>query len=139
MKNAYKDIKNSHASNMNKAQKISKIKKIVEVGIRDFCEEEVEAMKVSNDRVKVFTDMDLKKSEFEGENWKVQCDNIIAELPNKVHISLYIDALYQWYCPNTGTPVPGGLSFEQETYLLISLAKDRKSTRLNSSHVAISY
>ena len=64
--------------------------------------------------MKVFTDMDLKKSEFEGENWKEQCDKIIAELPNKVHISFDIDALYQWYCLNTGTPVPGGLSLRKQ-------------------------
>lgn len=126
LRNAYEGFEHSHASIMNNALKISQIKKIVQVGIRDFCEEEVDAVKNSKGRVKVFTDMDLKKSEFEGENWKEQCDKIIAELPNKVHISFDIDALYQWYCPNTGTPVPGGLSFEKATYLLISLANSGK-------------
>src|SRR5690606_41986510 len=82
-------------------------------------------VKNSNGRVKVFTDNDLKENYFGGLNWKEQCKEIIDALPNQVVISCDIDSLYQWYCPNTGTPVPGGL--------------DRKSTRLNSSHVKISY
>ena len=36
-------------------------------------------------------------------------------------ISFDIDGLYPWYCPNTGTPVPGGFSFEQAAYLLSKL------------------
>ena len=58
--------------------------------------------------------------------WQQQCLAILNELPQKVHISFDIDALYQWYCPNTGTPVPGGLSFEQATYLLNALAQSGK-------------
>lgn len=126
LRNAYEGFNHSHASIMNNALKIPQIKKIVQVGIRDFCEEEVKTVKNSNDRVKVFTDLDLRKAEFNGESWKVQCEKIISVLPDKVHISLDIDALYQWYCPNTGTPVPGGLSFDQITYLLISLANSKK-------------
>jgi agmatinase len=34
--------------------------------------------------------------------------------------------MYPWYCPNTGTPVPGGFSFEQATYLLNLLAQSGK-------------
>jgi len=47
-------------------------------------------------------------------------------LPQKVTISFDIDALYSWYCPNTGTPVPGGISFEQAAYLLSKLADSGK-------------
>lgn len=34
--------------------------------------------------------------------------------------------MYSWYCPNIGTPVPGGISFEQATYLLSKLANSGK-------------
>lgn len=34
--------------------------------------------------------------------------------------------MYPWYCPNTGTPVPGGFSFEQATYLFSKLAASNK-------------
>src|SRR5690606_6032202 len=116
----------SHASIMYNALNIPQIEKIVQVGIRDFCEQEVEVVKSSNGRVRVFTDMDLKAKEFEGENWKKICQEIIAELPQKVHISFDIDGLYPWYCPHTGTPVPGGLAYEKATYLLSQLVESGK-------------
>ncbi|MBQ8335468.1 MAG: arginase family protein, partial [Tidjanibacter sp.] len=39
-------------------------------------------------------------------------------LPQKVYISFDIDGLAAENCPSTGTPVPGGLSFNQAVYLL---------------------
>ncbi len=121
---AYEGFTYSHASIMYNALKLPQISKIVQVGIRDFCEQEVEvAMK---DRVLVHTDMDLKSETFNGITWEQQCEKIIASLPQKVTISFDIDGMYPWYCPNTGTPVPGGFSFEQATYLLSKLAESDK-------------
>ena len=123
---AYEGFVHSHASIMYNALQIPQISKIVQVGIRDFCEQEVEVVKNQNGRVKVFTDRDLKAQQFEGATWKQQCEEIIRSLPQKVHISFDIDGLYPWYCPNTGTPVPGGFSFEQAAYLLSKLAESGK-------------
>lgn len=123
---AYEGFTYSHASIMYNALQIPQISKIVQVGIRDFCEQEVEVAKSEKSRVKIFTDMDLKAQNFGGKNWKDQCDDIISELPQKVHISFDIDGMYPWYCPNTGTPVPGGFSFEQAAYLLSRLAETGK-------------
>lgn len=121
---AYEGFTYSHASIMYNALQIPQISKIVQVGIRDFCKQEVEVAQA--DRVVVHTDMDLKAEAFEGLTWEKQCDNIIAALPQKVTISFDIDGMYSWYCPNTGTPVPGGFSFEQATYLLSKLANSGK-------------
>ena len=121
---AYEGFKYSHASIMYNALQISEISKIVQVGIRDFCKQEVE-IALSN-RVVVHTDTDMKAATFTGKTWQQQCDEIIAELPQKVTVSFDIDGLYSWYCPNTGTPVPGGFSFEQATYLLSRLANSDK-------------
>jgi agmatinase len=123
---AYEGFTYSHASIMYNALQIPQISKIVQVGIRDFCEQEVEVIKQSNGRVLVHTDADLKAETFEGKTWSQQCDEIISSLPQKVSISFDIDGLYSWYCPNTGTPVPGGFSFEQATYLFNKLAKSGK-------------
>lgn len=123
---AYEGFTYSHASIMYNALQIPQISKIVQVGIRDFCEQEVEMVRTANGRIKVFTDRDLKAQEFEGDTWKSQCEEIIRALPEKVHISFDIDGLYPWYCPNTGTPVPGGFSFEQAAYLLTKLALSEK-------------
>ncbi|RZJ64125.1 MAG: agmatinase family protein [Flavobacterium sp.] len=123
---AYEGFTYSHASIMYNALKIPQITKIVQVGIRDFCEQEVDVVKAEGGRVKVHTDMDMKAETFEGMIWKQQCDVIISELPQKVCISFDIDGMYPWYCPNTGTPVPGGFSFEQAAYLFSQLADSGK-------------
>ncbi|MBC7641544.1 MAG: agmatinase family protein [Flavobacterium sp.] len=121
---AYEGFKYSHASIMYNALQIPEISKIVQVGIRDFCKQEVEVAQTN--RVIVHTDMDMKAETFTGKTWQQQCDEIILQLPQKVTVSFDIDGLYSWYCPNTGTPVPGGFSFEQATYLLSKLANSDK-------------
>ncbi|MFT6749646.1 MAG: agmatinase, partial [Flavobacterium sp.] len=126
LRNAYEGFTYSHASIMYNALKISNITKIVQVGIRDFCEQEVEVVKAESNRVIIHTDSDLKAESFEGTTWQKQCEKIIQELPQKVTISFDIDGMNPWYCPNTGTPVPGGLSFEQVTYLFNKLADSGK-------------
>ena len=123
---AYEGFTYSHASIMYNALKLPELTKIVQVGIRDFSEQEVEVVKDEAGRVKVYTDMDLKAETFEGISWKQQCDTIIAQLPQKVSISFDIDGMYPWYCPNTGTPVPGGFSFEQAAYLFSRLGESGK-------------
>ena len=40
------------------------------------------------------------------------------ELPEVVYISFDIDGLTIEHCPHTGTPVPGGITFEQVVYLM---------------------
>ena len=121
---AYEGFTYSHASIMYNALQISQISKIVQVGIRDFCEQEVQVAQTN--KVVVHSDMDMKTETFEGKTWQQQCNEIIAALPQKVTVSFDIDGLYSWYCPNTGTPVPGGFSFEQATYLLTKLAHSDK-------------
>ena len=123
---AYEGFTFSHASIMYNALQIPQISKIVQVGIRDFCEQEVTVVQQSKGRVLVNTDADIKAETFEGKTWAAQCDSIIASLPQKVCISFDIDGMYQWYAPSTGTPVPGGISFEQATYLFTKLAASEK-------------
>lgn len=123
---AYEGFTYSHASIMYNALQIPQISKIVQVGIRDFCEQEVDVVNQQNGRIIVHTDSDLKAAGFEGKTWQQQCEAIIAALPQKVTISFDIDGMYPWYCPNTGTPVPGGFSFEQAAYLFNKLAESGK-------------
>lgn len=124
---AFEGFEFSHASIMYNALKIPAIQKIVQVGIRDFCEEEKNVADEQADRVIVYTYAALQKEKFKGALWHQQCENIIDQLPDKVHISFDIDGLDPSLCPNTGTPVPGGLWFDEATYLLSMLnAKGKK-------------
>ncbi len=103
------------------------MKKLVQVGIRDFCEEEAIVCDSNENRIKVFFDRDLKECAFNGVTWDSVCDDIVKELPQNVHISFDIDGLDPKLCPNTGTPVPGGLEMEQVLHLFRKVIKSGKN------------
>lgn len=116
---AYEGFEWSHASIMyNVIRKIPQVKKLVQVGIRDFAKVEVDVVNQARGRVIVHHDATLAERQFAGETWKNICDAIVMELPKRVYVSFDIDGLDPKLCPSTGTPVPGGLSFQQASYLL---------------------
>jgi agmatinase len=92
--------------------------KLVQVGIRDFCEEEFEFIKTHKTRVSTFFDTHLSEQKLNGKSWSMLCDEIIENLPQQVYVSFDIDGLDPRFCPHTGTPVPGGLDFREALYLL---------------------
>jgi agmatinase len=127
LRKAYEGFIYSHGSIMYNALKIPAVNRIVQVGIRDLCEEEMNVVDRAMGRVKVFFDEDMKADQYNGKkNWESICNDIIKELPPLVYISLDIDGLDPKFCPNTGTPVPGGLEFNQVIYLLKTLVKSGK-------------
>ena len=114
----YEDFKYSHASIMyNALTEIPAIKRLVQVGVRDYCSEEFDYIGNSDQRVITYFDQLLKERQFEGENWKQIVEEIISNLPDKVYISFDIDGLDPKLCPNTGTPVAGGFEADQVNYL----------------------
>ena len=137
LRKEYEGFEYSHASIMYKALKIPQIKKIVQVGIRDWCEEENNYINASNGRVKTFFDFQLKEQLYRSRSWASVCADIIQELPKHVYISFDIDGLDPKLCPNTGTPVPGGLEFEQAVFLIEMLARfDKKIIGFDLNEVA---
>lgn len=126
LREAYEGFEFSHASIMFNALDIDQVHNIVMVGIRDFCEAEARVFKDAEGRVRFHRSAELRRERFEGRHWKEQVDAILEQLPEKVHISFDIDGLDPTLCPNTGTPVPGGLQFEEATYLLSRLAASGK-------------
>lgn len=119
LRDAYEGFVYSHASIMfNVLKEIDAVKKIVQVGIRDFCDEELDFIHKSDGRVVTFFDKVIKERQYEGETWKSIVDDIVAQLPENIFISFDIDGMDPKLCPNTGTPVPGGFETEQVFYLL---------------------
>jgi agmatinase len=118
LRNAYEGFEFSHASIMNNALKIKQVNKLVQVGIRDYCEEEMNAISNSNGRVKTFFDRDIKHQMYRGDSWDRICNRIVNELPDKIYLSFDIDALDPKLCPNTGTPVAGGFETEEILFLI---------------------
>lgn len=115
---AYEGFEFSHASIMYNALKINNVKKLVQVGIRDYCQAEVDIINNSNGRVKTFFDRDLKQQAYQGKTWDTICKEIVAELPQNIYLSFDIDGLDPKLCPGTGTPVAGGFETDQVLYLL---------------------
>ena len=126
LRNAYEGFTYSHASIMyNTLKEVPQLSSLVQVGIRDYCEDEMNIIK-TDERITLFSDFEMKKALYKGENWDKICDNIIAALPSKVYVSFDIDVLSPENCPGTGTPVPGGLSYSQVDYLLYKLYESGK-------------
>ncbi len=122
LRKAYENFNYSHASIMyNSLEEIPQLKKLVQIGIRDFCEEEWDYIQKSEQRIVTYFDKDIKERLYEGQTWQLLVTEIIAQLPQKVFISFDIDGLDPKLCPHTGTPVQGGFETEQIFYLLKKL------------------
>lgn len=118
LREAYEGFTWSHASIMwNALERLPDLARIVHVGIRDLGEREHEYSRRS-ERSVGFLDADLATRRFEGATWDALCREIVAELPDEVYVSFDIDGLDPALCPGTGTPVPGGLSFNEALHLL---------------------
>jgi agmatinase len=119
LRRAYEGFTWSHASIMdNVSKRLLTVNRLVQVGIRDFCEDESIAIEESNGRIRTYFDADLAAERFEGATWRTQVSRIIADLPESVYVSFDIDGLDPTLCPHTGTPVAGGQSFHEAAYLL---------------------
>jgi agmatinase len=119
LRDAYEGFTFSHASIMhNVAARLPGVARIVQVGIRDLSEEEHASLQTSGGRIEALFDAELARRQFEGEPFAAIARAAIARLPPHVYLSFDIDGLDPALCPHTGTPVPGGLSFQQVAALL---------------------
>ncbi|MBL0911051.1 MAG: agmatinase family protein [Bacteroidia bacterium] len=124
LRKAYEGFTYSHASIMyNVLAEVPQVKKLVQVGIRDFCEEEYDLIQSSPKRIQTYFYDNLARERYEGRSWAAQVKDMVAQLGKEVYISFDIDGLDPKYCPNTGTPVPGGLEFHEAVYLIRSVAE----------------
>ena len=86
---------------------IPQVSKLIQVGIRDFCEEESDYIAEHTDKITVHFDRDMQYKMYQGTTRYDYARMIVSQLPEKVYISFDIDALDPKLCPHTGTPVPG--------------------------------
>lgn len=117
LRKAYEGFEYSHASIMHNVLKFNEVKTLVQVGIRDLSEKEFERTKTDK-RIHTYFDQRLQERLLNGKSWQKICEKMVAKLPQKVYVSFDIDGLNPSLCPNTGTPVVGGLSYYQVVMLL---------------------
>jgi agmatinase len=126
LRKAYEGFQYSHASIFyNVLLEVSQVKRLTQIGIRDYCEEEAN-MTTNDDRIKIFSDQYIKNALFEGNSYHSIIQKIIDTLPKKIYISFDIDSLDPSLCPHTGTPVPGGFSFNEVVFICQALKKSGK-------------
>ncbi len=127
-RNAYEGFTWSHASIMRNAlDRIPEISRLVQVGVRDFCKEEFEYCRdQQKNRVRTFYDRNLSDLRNAGVPFASIVEDIISALPERVWISFDIDGLDPRFCPSTGTPVPGGLDYNDAVSILVALARSGK-------------
>ncbi len=119
---AYCGLRWSHASVMaNVCAELPEVARIVQVGVREFCEAEAETVAASAGRVRTWYDLDLRRRLAAGETLQTFLEEVVAALPERVYLSFDIDGLDPRLCPHTGTPVPGGLGFHEICLLLEAL------------------
>ncbi|MBK9261794.1 MAG: agmatinase family protein [Polyangiaceae bacterium] len=125
---AYEGFTFSHASIMhNVLERVANVKKLVQVGIRDVCEDEIEYCKSQGDRVSVFFDRTISRRKMMGESFASIAREMVAALPNDVWISFDIDGLDPRFCPHTGTPVPGGIDYAEAVFVMGEVVRAGKT------------
>ncbi len=121
---AYQGLRWSHASIMhNVLDRIEGVSRIVQVGVRDLSGGEMQAIEASGDRVITHFDLAWRRRLAAGETPMALFDEAVEALPAEVYVSFDIDGLQPALCPNTGTPVPGGLDFGEACLLLERLVR----------------
>jgi len=123
LRERYEGFEFSHASIMfNVLRDVEQVERLVQVAVRDFSAAEA-ARAAADSRIVTFEDCALAEAEFAGATWDEQCRRIVDALPAEVYVSCDIDGLSPDCCPHTGTPVPGGLSFNRTVRLLDLLTR----------------
>lgn len=127
LRDAYEGFTWSHASIFNNVmRKLDRVGKLVQVGVRDLGQAERRMIDDSNGRIVTFYDAELAARKDEGVPFAKIADEIVAALPNDIYLSWDIDGLDPTLCPGTGTPVPGGLSWNEAVGLLRAIRRANK-------------
>jgi len=127
LRDAYEGFTWSHASIFhNVMTRLGGVRKLVQVGVRDLGQAERAMIDDSKRRIVTFYDADLAARKESGVPFSKIADEIVAALPKNIYLSWDIDGLDPTLCPGTGTPVPGGLSWNEAIGLLRAIKRSGK-------------
>lgn len=128
LRKTYEGFVFSHACVMRNAlDKVSQVSKLVQIGTREFCNEEYAYLQDNPTRIKTFFDDDIKDRQYQGQSWYTIAEEIVNELPKYTYVTFDIDGLKPYYCPSTNTPVVGGLEYDQ-VKTIFKLMKEQGKT-----------
>ena len=113
MRDAYMGTPHNHACAMRRALEHATV---TQVAIRSLSTEEAEALPRLN--TNVFYDVSMRKD-------PAWIDAVVATLGEHVYVTIDVDGMDPAIMPATGTPEPGGLSWQEITALLRATAERR--------------
>lgn len=119
LRDSYEGCRHSHASAM---RRVVEMCPVVHVGIRNISYEEVQALPEL--KSKIFYMKDIENDP----KWYVK---VVDELPESVYYTIDIDGMDSSLMPSTGTPEPGGLSWNDLMSLTRELTRRRKVVGLD--------
>jgi agmatinase len=115
-RNEYQGFRHSHASIIhNVKSKITSPPDIYQIGIRDFSESE---LKFAEKNSTFILDQELQNELLCGKTFETCLEKLFKNTNKNIYISFDIDGLSPEFCPSTGTPVPGGLTYSQAVFLI---------------------
>ena len=122
---AYEGFTWSHASIFYNVHEQIELSQVVQVGLRDIGRAESERIEAWGN-LRAYTDQEIAWELASGEPFMRIAARVLRPLPKRVWVSFDVDGLDPSLCPATGTPVPGGLTWDQALLLLQLLANDRQ-------------
>ncbi len=119
---AYEGFPRSHASILdNVLREVPGVERVLSVGLRDLSEEE--HARIDDERVRAVLDHDWASVRLAGGDLRAHARRAIEALPRGVYVTFDVDGLDPALCPNTGTPVPGGLRWDEAMLWLEELVR----------------
>ncbi len=123
LREAYEGRTWSHASVLhNVVTRIDAVESVLQVGVRDLGGSELAMIDDPQGRVHTVFDHDWAEVRLAARNAKAFVRRALAVLPRDVYVTFDVDGLDPSLCPNTGTPVPGGLGWNEAMLWLGELA-----------------
>ncbi|MFT7485454.1 MAG: agmatinase [Candidatus Paceibacteria bacterium] len=120
---AYEGFRWSHASIMhNVLAELPAVARLVSVGLRDVGERELQQLDSSKGRIQSVFAHTWAQERARGRDLVEFAQSTVGALPKDVWLSIDIDGLDPAWCPGTGTPVPGGLTWDEALIWLGVLA-----------------
>lgn len=123
LREAYEGFTWSHASILsNVLDRLPSVTRLVQLGLRDVGGREVERIRRDR-RISACFYHECARARLAGRSFAKVVAPAIAKLPRKVYVTFDVDGLDPSLCPHTGTPVPGGFSFQEACEILRLLAE----------------
>lgn len=131
LRDSYDEDPESHACAMRRVLD-HRISHLVGVGIRNISEPEWEYLQGQTNITEVWGGSWMKP----WEAWCTDVDLAIAQLPEHVYLTIDVDGLDPSIMPSTGTPEPGGLTWQHVCYLLQQLFQARTVVAMDINELA---